>query len=46
MDIITILSIMKYQYIYTDKNEIIKSVYFDPAGFSSVQKTYNGAKEI
>ena len=26
-------------------NNIIKSVYYDPAGFGSIQKTYNDAKE-
>ena len=28
-----------------DKNEIIKSIYFDPAGFGGIQKTYKDVKE-
>jgi hypothetical protein len=28
-----------------DKNDIIKSIYYDRAGYSSIQKTYNDAKE-
>ena len=28
-----------------NKNEIIKSIYYDPAGFSGIKKTYNDAKE-
>ena len=28
-----------------DKNDIIKSIYYDRAGYSSIQKTYTDAKE-
>ena len=28
-----------------NKNDIIKSIYYDRAGYSSIQKTYNDAKE-
>ena len=28
-----------------DKNDIIKNIYYDRAGYSSIQKTYNDAKE-
>ena len=28
-----------------DKNDIIKNMYYDRAGYSSIQKAYNDAKE-
>ena len=28
-----------------DKNKIINDIYYDPAGFSGIQKTYLDAKE-
>ncbi len=28
-----------------NKNDIIKSIYYDRSGYSSIQKTYNDAKE-
>ena len=28
-----------------DKNEIIKKIYYDPAGFGSINKTFKDVKE-
>ena len=38
-------NIIIYNYIYMEKNSVIKKVYYDPAGFSSIKQTYLDAKE-
>ncbi len=40
------ISFLEYclEYIYMDTNKIINDVYFDPAGFGSIDKTFKDAK--